>query len=458
MNKFEVGIIGGGPGGYQAADLAAGQGLSVVLFEKRALGGVCLNEGCIPTKTLLHSAKYYTQALNGEAYGVSVKEVSYDHAKVIARKDKVVKLLVAGINAKMKKQGVTVVAASAFIKEKSAEGFIIEAADELYCCDRLVIASGSSSITPKIAGIEAGLAGGFVVSNREILDLTVPPARLIVIGGGVIGLEMAAYFTSIKVKTTVVEMLETIGGPLDKEISTLLYKELENRGVEFKMASQVTRINEDAVEVHNADGDFSIAGDLVLLAVGRKPNIYGFGLENLNVYCERGAIVTDEYLQTNVPGLYAIGDVNGKSMLAHTAYREAEVAVNHIVGKKSVMRYEAIPGVIYTIPEVAAVGESEESAKAKGLDFSVKKLSLRYAGRFLAENDKGDGLCKLLVENSSQRLLGVHLLGSYASEIIYGAALMIESHWPLEDLKEVVFPHPTVSEIIKETLFSAGKE
>ena len=454
MNKFDVGIIGGGPAGYQAADQAARFGLTVVLFEKRALGGVCLNEGCIPTKTLLHSAKYYAQALNGEAYGVTTKEVSFDHAKVVARKDKVVKLLVAGVNAKMKKQGVNVITSSAFIKEKNTDGFVVEADGESYGCNKLLIASGSSTIIPNIEGVKEGIASGFVLSSREILDLRTPFKSLIVIGGGVIGLEMAAYFSGIGIKTTVIEMLESIGGPLDKEIAEMLYKELEKKGVEFRLSTQVTKIDKDKVEVRNADGESTVAGDLVLLSVGRKPNIQDLGLEKINIYCEKGAIVTDEYLQTNVPGVYAIGDVNGKSMLAHTAYREAEVAVNHIVGQKSVMSYDAISSVIYTLPEVACVGESEESAKAKSLDFKVMKLSLRYAGRFLAENEKGDGLCKILVEDATQRVIGVHLLGSYASEIIYGAAFMIESHWPLEDLKEIVFPHPTVSEIIKETLFT----
>jgi dihydrolipoamide dehydrogenase len=203
---------------------------------------------------------------------------------------------------------------------------------------------------------------------------------------------------------------------------------------------------------YEKDGKHAVDTDVVLISVGRKASTDRLGLESVGVYTEKGAIVTDNNMRTTIPGIYAAGDMNGKSMLAHTAYREAEVAVNHILGKKDTMRYDAIPAVIYTSPEVSGVGETEESANEKGLNFIVKKLSMRYSGRFIAETDRADGLCKLLIEAHSNRLIGAHLIGSYASEIIYGAAMMIESRRSVEDFKEIVFPHPTVCEIIKETL------
>jgi dihydrolipoamide dehydrogenase len=248
-------------------------------------------------------------------------------------------------------------------------------------------------------------------------------------------------------------MMDKIGGYIDTEISAILMKDLQKKDIEFHLGCRVTGISAKSLTYEKDGVTTLIETETVLAAIGRSPRIAGLGLEAIGVHTEGGAIVTDKHLRTNVPGVYAIGDVNGKSMLAHTAYREAEVAINHILGKRDVMRYDAIPAVIYTSPEVAAVGETEISARNKGIEYTVKKLSMRYSGRFVAENDGGDGLCKLLVENGTNRLIGVHLIGSYASEIIYGAAMMIESRWPVSDLQELVFPHPTVSEIIRETLF-----
>ena len=454
MDKYDLIILGGGPAGYLAAERAAAGGLTVALFEKRALGGVCLNEGCIPSKTLLNSAKIYDHALHGEAYGVTAKEVAIDHGLVVARKGKVVKILVAGVGAKMKSHKVNVVKALGSIKGKSDSGFIVEADGAEYEASRLLIATGSEPVVPPIPGVKEGLESGYVMTNREILDLKKLPERLIVIGGGVIGLEMAAYFGTVGTKVTVIEMLDKIAGPTDGEISTLLLKEMMKKGVDFRLGCKVTGVTGSTVEYEKAGKTEAVEADAVLLSIGRRPVISGFGLESIGVYTEKGAIVTDDNLRTNIPNVYAAGDVNGKIMLAHTAYREAEAAVNHMLGKRDHMRYDAVPSVIYTAPEAASVGETEESAAEKGLDYKAVKVSMRYAGRFVAENDKADGLCKLLIEPETDRILGVHLLGSYASEIIYGAAMMIESRWPVKDLKELVFPHPTVSEIIREALFA----
>jgi len=453
MNK-DVLIIGGGPAGYLAAERAAAGGLTVTLFEERTMGGVCLNEGCMPTKTLLHSAKIYDYARGGMAYGVSAGHVRLDHNAVIDRKEKVVKTLVSGVEAKMRAHKVEVVKASAAIAGRDGGEFTVKADGKTYHGRHLLIATGSAAIVPQIAGMAEGIAAGNVLTSREILDLREVPSKLAVIGGGVIGLEMAAYFATAGSEVVVIEMMDKIGGYIDDEIAAMLMRDLQKKGIEFHLGCRVTGISEKSL-TYEKDGVVTlIETEAVLAAIGRNPRIEGLGLETINIHTERGAIVTDKHLRTNVPGVYAIGDVNGKSMLAHTAYREAEVAINHILGKRDIMRYDAIPSVIYTSPEVAAVGETEESARNKGLEYTVKKLSMRYSGRFVAENEGGDGLCKLLVENGTNRLIGVHLIGSYASEIIYGAAMMIESRWPVTDLQELVFPHPTVSEIIRETLWS----
>ncbi len=453
MDCFDLIVIGGGPAGYLAAERAGHAGLKTAVVEKRALGGVCLNEGCVPSKTFLNSAKIYEHALHGEAFGVSAQNVCIDQQKVVDRKNRVVAQLVGGVGMQMKRNHVTVLTGTGKICGRSEEGFRVEVDGTPYSAAKLIIASGSTAFVPPIRGAKESLADGFAMTNREILDLREIPRRLVVIGGGVIGLEMASYFNSVGSEVTVIEMLSKIAGPTDGEISEILLKNYQKKGVTFKLGCAVTAIENGRVIYTENGQEQSVEADKVLIAIGRRPFVQDLGLESIGVYTQRGAIVTDEHLRTNVPGVYATGDVNGKIMLAHTAYRESEVAVNHILGKKDRMRYSAVPSVIYTTPEVGSVGETEESARQKGLDIEVSTVSMQYSGRYVAENEGGDGICKLIVDRKYRRLLGVHLIGSYASEIIYGAAMMVESEWRVEDLKELIFPHPTVCEVIREALF-----
>lgn len=453
MKKTDILVLGGGPGGYLAAERAAQGGKQVVLIEKRELGGTCLNEGCIPSKVLLNSAKLYEHAKNSEAFGVTAQGVRLSHEKVLMHKSKVVKTLVSGVKAAMKANGIQVVLAEGVIKGRVAEGFAVEADGEVYVGSKLILACGSVPVLPPISGLREGIDSGFVLTNREILDRKELPKHLVIIGGGIIGLEMASYFGTIGVPVTVIEMLDKIAGPTEKEVSALLLKEYQKRGIEFKLSCKVTGIGTDCVMYEEAGESQRAEADAVLCAIGRRAYTQGIGIESLGVYMERGAVMTDEHMQTNVAGVYAVGDINGKIMLAHTAYREAEVAVNHILGKKDMMRYNAIPSVIYTNPEVACIGETEESAKAKGLQTKCVKVPMRFSGRYLAEVQGGNGFCKLIVDTKRNCLIGAHLIGSYTSEMIYGVALMIEKEMPVEHIKELVFPHPTVSEVIREALF-----
>jgi dihydrolipoamide dehydrogenase len=451
--RFDLIVMGGGPGGYLAAERAAQGGLKTLLFEKRALGGVCLNEGCVPSKALLNSAKTYDHALHGAAYGVTCGDVKIDQAAVINRKAKVVHTLVSGVKAKMKAHGVTVVMEQAKIDGKDAEGFRVTAGGQSYVGKKLIIATGSSAAVPPIPGVKENL-GDFVLTNREVLELTQNPENFTVIGGGVIGLEMAAYYATVGSKVTVVEMLDHIAGPTDREISTRLQKELEAKGVVFLLSHACEKIEKGTVYVKAPDGKVkTIAADKVLLSIGRRANYMDIGLETIGVETERPGIKTNPMCQTNVPDVYAIGDVNGHHMLAHTAYREAEVAVNNILGKKDYMRYHANPSVIYTAPEVASVGKTEEECKEKGIAVDIKKLSMMYSGRFVAENDGADGLCKILVDKEKRTVIGVHLIGAYAGEMIWGAAEMLEMQLRVTDARQIIFPHPTVSEIIREVLW-----
>ena len=454
---YDLIIIGGGPAGYLAAERAGHGGLKTLLVEKRFIGGVCLNEGCIPSKTLLHSAKLFDYARHGGDYGVSTTGVAIDQRAVIARKNKIVGNLVAGIKSQLKASHVTVKEGLGQIlgRESGQNGgqIRVQVGEEVFTAPKLIIATGSEAIVPPIPGAKEGLENGFVLTNREILALESIPESLVIVGGGVIGLEMASYFNSVGSRVTVIEMLDKIAGPTDGEISAILRKNYEKKGVTFKMSCKVTGLPNGFVEFEENGQAQRIAAERVLLSIGRKPVTGGFGLEMLGVLVDKGRIVVDERGQSNVPGVYAAGDVNGVWMLAHAAYREAEVIVNNLLGRKDIVRYKAVPSVIYTNPEVGCVGETEETCKAKSIDYRAATLPMSYSGRYMAENTALDGICKVLVDPLRKNMIGCHLIGSYASEIVTTAAMLIETEMKIDDIKEFIFPHPSVSEIIRETIF-----
>lgn len=450
---YDLIVIGGGPAGYLACERAGHAGLKTLLIEREHIGGVCLNEGCIPTKTLLYSAKLADGAAHGEKYGVTAQAIKIDHKKVVERKDKVVKKLVRGVESALKANGVEIVIANAHIKGKTENGYEVAAGEDAYFSKRLLVASGSSPALPPIPGLKEGIESSFVLTNKEILALKEIPKELAVIGGGVIGLEMASYFNSAGSSVSVIEMLDTIGGAIDADIAAILKKNYMDKGVGFNLGCKVVKIEKGSITYEEKGETKTLTADKVLLSIGRTPNTRDLGLENIGVMTERGAIVTDQRCKTNVPDVYAAGDVNGKSMLAHTAYREAEVAVNNMLGKKDTMRYEAIPGVIYTNPEIGSVGITEKQAKEKGMDVTAKSITMNYSGRYMAENEGGDGIIKIIVDNTYKKLLGVHIIGNYASEIIVSAGIMLEAEMTIDAIKEIVFPHPTVSEVIREAIF-----
>ncbi|MDR1653059.1 MAG: dihydrolipoyl dehydrogenase [Prevotellaceae bacterium] len=447
---FDLIIIGGGPAGYVAAERAGHKGMNVLLCEQNALGGVCLNEGCIPAKTLLYSAKTCENALHSSKYGVFAENVKFDLEKIIARKNKIVRKLVAGVNSKMQQNHVTVLKGKAIIERRTAEGIEISCCGEIFKGANLLICTGSEAFVPTIPGLLQ--AADIVMTNREILSLKEQPKSLVVIGGGVIGMEFASFYNTLGTKVTVVEMLPEILGANDLEISAMLRDIYTRKGITFHLNAKVIKIESDKV-IFEQNGQTGIVEcDKILVSAGRQPVIRNFGLENLGVELERGGIKVDTKMRTNVPCVFAAGDVTGFSLLAHTASREGEVVVNNLTGEPDEMRYNAIPSVVYTNPEVAAVGETEESARAKGIDCKVKKLAMAYAGRFVVENEGGAGLCKIIADKDN-RIIGLHILGNPASEMIFGAGIAIEQKMTIEQLQHAVFPHPTVCEIIKETAF-----
>lgn len=451
--KYQIAIIGGGPAGYTAAETAGKAGLSVVLFEKQSLGGVCLNEGCIPTKTLLYSAKTYDSARHASKYAVSVPEVSFDLSKIVARKQKVVRKLVLGVKGKLVANNVTVVNGEASIADKNH----VLCGGETYECDNLLLCTGSETFIPPIPGVDEVPYW----THREALDNKELPKSLAVIGGGVIGMEFASFFNSLGVEVTVIEMLDEILGGMDKELSAMLRAEYTKRGIKFMLDTKVVSLSGNVLEdgqaqvqvnYENAGGAGSVVAERLLMSVGRRPVTKGFGLENLGLEkTERGNIWVDGQMRTSVPGVYACGDLTGFSLLAHTAVREAEVAVHAVLGKEACMSYKAVPGVVYTNPEIAGVGDTEETLRKKGIPYRTIKLPMAYSGRFVAENEGVNGMCKLLLAEDDT-LLGAHVLGNPASEIITLAGMAIELRLTVSEWKKIIFPHPTVGEIFREAL------
>lgn len=446
--NYQVIIIGGGPAGYTAAEAAGKAGLSVLLIEKQSLGGVCLNEGCIPTKTLLYSAKTYDGAKHASKYAVMASEVSFDLAKIIARKSKVVRKLVLGVKGKLTTNQVTIVAGQAEIIDKNT----VRCGEENYQGEHLILCTGSETFIPPIPGIESV----DYWTHREALNNKELPTSLIIVGGGVIGMEFASFFNSLGVEVTVVEMLDEILGGMDKELSALLRAEYAKRGIKFLLSTKVVSLSQQeeiTVTYENAEGAGSISATKLIMSVGRRPVTKGFGLEKLNLQrTERGNILVNDKMQSSLPNVYVCGDLTGFSLLAHTAVREAEVAVHTIIGKEDTMSYRAIPGVVYTNPEIAGVGDTEEALKAKGMAYRAVQLPMAYSGRFVAENEGINGVCKVLLSEADNTVLGVHVLGNPASEIITIAGMAIEMNLTAAAWKKFVFPHPTVAEIFREAL------
>ncbi len=442
--KYDIIIIGAGPGGYLAAERAGAMGQSILIIEKeKTLGGVCLNKGCIPTKTLLNSAKIFYKAQNSEMFGVSASEVKYNFAKAIAWKEKVVNLMTKGVAYKMKSNNVTTVYGKATFVDKNT----VSVNNELYKGNNIIIATGSSPMALPIDGV----AQPHVITSDEVFNIKELPKDLVIIGGGVIGLEFASYFSMVGVNVTVLEMLPEVLPNVDSEIAKLFRSSLSGSNILTNVKAQ--KVDKNGV-IYIKDGkEVSCKADLVLLATGRIPNVGNLGLENINLEFNKKGIVVNDKMETNIPNVYAVGDVTGKSLLAHSAYRMGEVAVNNIIGKNDRMRYNAIPWAIYTNPELSGVGLTEEQATKEGYNIKVSTMQLRANGRFYAEHGNEKGLCKIIVNSETDLLLGVFMLGGVSSEIIHSAAVMIEAELRVKDIKEIIFPHPTVSEAIKDTLW-----
>ena len=444
--KYDFAVIGAGPAGYVAAKKAASAGLKVVMVEKKKLGGVCLNEGCVPSKTLLQAAKTYHHAKHGSIFGVEAGSLSFDFGKAHAHKNSVMDRMRDGIAGLMKKNKVEVIEGEAKLVKG---GFSVNG--ESHEAENILLCTGSSPSIPPIPGIEAD----HIVDSTGILDNEQLPESLVIVGGGVIGCEFACVYASVGVPVTVLEAMPEICPNLDPEIAAILRKELENKGVTFLLGAKVEKFEGKSVR-YNLDGESKeIESDLVLVATGRKPNVSDLGLEDIGLdFDPRGGVKVDPRGATNLPGVWAAGDVTGQAWLAHAASRMAEVVVHNITGQKDQMRHDTMPAVVYTSPEVAVVGLTKEEAIDRGFKVKTGKIPMAINARYIAENPGEQGMCKVVLDADTNRLLGVHMVGGACSEMIFGAVAMLETELREEEIEEIVFPHPTTSEIMKDVFMA----
>ncbi|MBO7457630.1 MAG: dihydrolipoyl dehydrogenase [Paludibacteraceae bacterium] len=444
--RYFLAIIGGGPAGYTAAERASKAGKDVVLFEQNAVGGTCLNVGCIPTKSLLYGAKQYYNATHAQKYGVTAENVTFDFAAMQKRKTIVVRKLVAGIKQRLNNEHCTLVSGFAKVESRTDELVTIRCNEETYEAENLMICTGSTNFVPPIPGIKDNPA---VWDSTDALNASELPASIIIVGGGVIGMEFATLYHELGVPVTVIEALPTILPNLDPEIVAVLAEKYKKAGINILTGTKVESIEGGKVTANGVEYE----ADKILVSVGRRANLNG--LEALNdIELNRGAIVIDDFCKTNLPNVYACGDVTGKIMLAHVASRQAEVAVGRMLKTIPLQRiaYNAIPSVVYTNPEIASVGITENQAEQLNIAVEISRLPMTFSGRFMAENEGETGLCKMIIDAKNHSVLGVHMIGNPCSEFISAASFAVRMGYTTAEFQQVVFPHPTVSEILHEIL------
>lgn len=447
MKNYDVIILGGGPGGYVAAIKAAQENLKVALIEKENIGGICLNHGCIPTKALLKSAKTYTDFKNAKNYGITLKQdsVSVKLNDVINRKNKIVKQLTTGVSFLLKKNKVDVYDGFGKIINKN-EALVN---DEKLTAKNIIIATGGTAFIPPIKGAKEAFERGFLLTSKELLNIKDTPKRITIVGGGVIGVEFATIFNSFDAKVTILEMADNIINNMDDDIIKDYTKILKSSGVNVVTNAKVNSIGSSSVTYLKNDKVETEETDLVLMAVGIKPNLEAFKDLNVKLNAYSGVQV-DEFMQTSIKGVYAIGDVTGDLMLAHVASKEALIAVSHILGNTDKkMTYKAIPKAIYGMPEIASVGLTETEAKNKQLDYTISKFPLAGNGKALADGQTA-GFIKLIKGAKLDEILGAHILAYNAVDILSEIIVGINSELTNYDLADAVHPHPSLSEIILE--------
>lgn len=446
--KADIIIIGAGPGGYETALHAAEIGKNVILINGGQLGGTCLNEGCIPTKCMVKDAEVISTLRDAGEFAACNVKFDVDFNRVLSRKNQVVTQLRTGIDTLLKKAGVTVVEGMARFKDE----FTVQVGEEEYNAEHIIIATGSSSRSLPIPGGDAE----FVLDSTAILNLEYIPARLVIIGGGVIGLEFASVFNAFGSEVTVIEYMKNIVPTFDSDIAKRLKQSLSKKGVKIITQAAVTRIEQNAdyepVVTYELKGkEETVTATDVLMAVGRKPNVEGLDLEKAGVVYSPKGIPVDDSMRTNVNHIYAIGDVNARLMLAHVASYQGRRALNSIEGKADDIRFDVVPAAVFTSPECAMAGLTEEQCKEKGLPIRTGKSFYRANGKALAEGEAG-GYCKLIFNADTDQMIGAHIMGAQAALLAQQCCDFITRGMTAGEIKDIIFGHPTLSEIILAAL------
>lgn len=444
-------IIGAGPAGYVGAIRAAQLGVEVILIEKEEVGGVCLNVGCIPTKVLTSAAHTLTQFNRSDHFGIKSQVPTLDLPQLMRKKEQTVRRFVSGVKHLLKSNKVITISGTAkLVDKKTIEVTQKDNKKENFDADKILICTGSVPIIPDIPGIESE----GIIGSTEALDIQSLPEKLLIIGAGAIGCEFASIYHSFGSEIILVEMLSQILPTEDEEIARNLKRLWERRGIEIHTDSKVTKISNSKngkknVIVSNAEGEKEFEVDKILVSVGRKAYTSGLGIEELGIKTEKGAILVDESMRTNIENIYAAGDCIGGWLYAHVASMEAEIAVENALGKNKKMDYTAVTGCIFTHPEVGSVGLTEKQAKNKGINFKIGRFPFIANGRALCENEP-DGMVKIIAEEKSKKIIGVHILGNRATDLITELTLSIKVGATIDDIIDTIHPHPTLSEAIRE--------
>ena len=457
----DVIVIGAGPGGYVAAIRAAQLGGNVVIIEKGELGGVCLNRGCIPTKAMLASAEVYDIAIRrSKEFGVNVSGVSLDYAQVINRRQKVVNQLVSGVGVLMKKNKIQVMNGTArLVSKTTVEVTAADGSKQTVAARNIIVASGSEPVKVPIPGLD----GANIWDSDGALNATAVPKSMLVIGGGAIGLEWGYLFQKFGTEVTIVELMPHILPLNDSEIANELTRSLKKSGMKILTEFKVTKVEhqngQEVVTVVPAAGgeEQKITAEKILVAVGRRPVSTGMGLEELGVTTERGRILVDEHLRTNIPNIYAIGDVAGGMLLAHKASEEGVVAAENCMGHNTKMNYKSVPSAVYTTPEVASVGLTEDAAKRQGLDYKVGKFSFRINGKAMAIGE-AEGMVKFIADAKYGEILGCHMVGPHVTDLIHEVVIGMDAEATIDLIGRAIHGHPTLSEVVKEAALDVDGE
>jgi dihydrolipoamide dehydrogenase len=445
MKEYDIVILGGGPGGYVAAIKAAQLGAKTALIEKESLGGVCLNVGCIPTKTLLKSARLYQELLDSAKFGIDISDksaISINLPNLMKRKESIVNRLTGGVKTLLKQNGVEVHNGFGEAVDKNT----VTVNGETLKTKNLIIATGSSAFVPDAPGLKESMENGYAVTSTGALTLDNVPKEFIVVGGGVVGIEFAVLYNALGSKVTILEKFDILTA-LDKELREAMRKVLKGKGIEI-----FTNIDIEGYDLNKVlcsiNGEKKVfQGDRILISIGRRANLNG--IQNLNLNIDKRGIVTDERMRTNIEGVYAVGDVNGKYMLAHAASAEGIVAAQNIMGRDEKMEYDKIPACVYGSPEIGMVGLTEEEALRRGHKVKISTFPMAANGKAMAEGDT-DGFIKIVADDQYGEVLGIHIMASHATDMISEAVTTMELEGTVFDLAKAVHPHPTLSEVMME--------